>query len=555
MRKAEVTLYLTVVFILANLWMVEAKTLYVSGRSGSVSSDCREVAPCPIKEGIKIAKKGDIVQFEPGDCRCPFDTLRNGVTFRGASGLLTRLLDDGNSRNGKQIVRITHNDIILEGFVIDGERRMNSGHGLVRMGNTARTVIRGNRIINSGSAHISVGGSIKNSVIDTVEISNNTLCGSGYVGEFGEAIYVADHKGTSKVKNIRIFGNEICEFSDNGVDLKPGATGVRIFENWFHDQVERSGRQGNQGTIVTQDTGNRIYDNIFENVIGGSSVFNLASHADTQVTGNVIIGVKKTKTLVRKRTGLNSSSTVVRDNQFCGTNTKSAAFEPGLIVQGNTGIDLPTIDCAPRRAKIMTLYQAHRMGDVVAPIPLADLKVTDIFLTRFGDNDIRLVFETVDGSPVRVKERAYLEGSVRFFNLEGKILEIRRNKPAKLRLGNLGPGWIWYLKTHVPEGVNIRMQADKGWVTGAPEINQQLENFHPIPIQPVIEMTQGQSGSCKGEVMVSPRADGNGQKIACTGETRGALTFEFEPKDIAFCPGNVVVTGNPWDPFVVIECQ
>lgn len=555
----SVAIAICIVFMMGHVSSAEAKTIYVSGLLGpeiDVNADCTEAAACSVDGGIKAAQKGDVVQFSPGDCRCPFETQKDGVTFRGAPGLTTRLLDDRDASNGNQIVRIIHDDIVIEGFVIDGEKRPNSGHGLVRMGSAKRIVIRGNRIVNSGSAHISLGGSMRESRIQVVEISNNTLCDSGFTGEFGEAIYISDVRGTSRVKEVRIFGNEICRFSDNAIDLKPGATEVEAFDNWIHDQIERAGKQGNQGTIVTQDWGHHIHHNIFENLIGGSSVFNLAAHAENRVRENVIIGVTNTTNLVRSRTGGNQDDTIVTQNQFCNVNTKSLASDlDGINVFNNNGLDLPEVDCAPRRAALMAQYEGHRSDAKDEPSPLADLNVTDIFLARFSDVDVRLVFETVDGSPVQVSRRVYKEDSVRFFDLDGRPLGIRRNKAAEERPEGPGPGWVWHLMDPLANDENIRMEADAGWITGGPAINQELQNFNAPPVVPVVDMMSGDSGSCEGEVMIFPRTNGNGNLIVCSGAQRKGVDYEFNPGDSANCPGEVMLSGNGWDPFVVIQCQ
>ena len=508
-------LWFALVFFFITIIVVDARTFHVTEKGTGAA--CTTQAPCTVYTAIDKAIAGDIIQFAPGNCRCGFNTKRPGVTFRGAPNHKTRLLASSRTL-GNEIVGIHHSDTVLEYLDVDGERKPNSGHGLVRVGTKERELrdihIHFNRIRNSGNTLISVGGSIKESRIRDFWIVGNLLCDdddspllniiapqdAGFHG-FGEAIYLGDHKGTGLIRDGFIHANELCRFTDNGIDLKPPTRNIDIRYNLFRNQIIRRKGDQNYGTLVAQGSGHQFRENRIVDVVGGTSVFNLVSGAGIRVQDNVIMRVRDTETLVRRRGDNDGTPTIVTKNAFCDVNTKRITTDRGLRVNNNQGLDTKAIDCNSRfielsaaAAEVLALYK-DTWGEVDTGPQLPALTITNILYTRYGENDIRLWFQTSDGSPAHPEKRQYQKGAVTFSKLDGTPLPYRKSKPA-----GPGDGWVWYLDTPWPKDEDIRMRAADGWLTGAPAVDRVINNWQET--EPIVELKHGQAVLCDGELKI-----------------------------------------------------
>jgi len=511
---------------------VMASVLHVSLTGTGVA--CTSEEPCTVSAAVRQARRGDVILFPPGDFKTPFDTQHPGVTFAGAPNFGTRLLWSSGS-TGKHIIGIKHDDTVIMGLVVDGEGRSNSGHGLVRIGSSEGVHILANKVLNSGASLINAGGSWKDSTIRNLKIEGNYLCHSGLDRdyEYGEAIYISDFENTGKTKGVEIFFNEICQFADNGIDLKPPSQDVNIHDNYFHDQVRRPGKEGNQGTLVLQGKGHRVERNLFSNVEGGSSILNVATKANIRIENNVIsnarVDLKLEKpAIIRERTVGSGTDTIIENNIFCGLNSKKVEQKPGLVVRDNLGLGTEVPNCTARaeliRETVKRGMAEARARAVVLPQPLPALKAPWATWAELGENVVRVYIQAEGGENPEMQRRTYREGSVRFELVDGSPVPLDREKRAK---DDHLPGWVFYLSPPFPRQP-IKLIAEEGWITGLPKMELMLPfagklpepepvpepdpepepRPEPVPVPVPVELEGGQTATCTGRVDVVTMENG-----------------------------------------------
>ena len=496
---------------------VMASVLHVSLAGTGVA--CTLSLPCTVPVAVSQARRGDVVLFPPGDFPTPFDTQREGVTFAGAPDFQTRLLWSSAS-TGKHIIGIKHDDIVVMGFYVNGMGQSNSGHGLIRIGSSKNVHLLANKVENSGASLINAGGSWKGANIRDLKIEGNYLCNSGLDPdyEYGEAIYISDFEGTGETKNVEIAFNIICKFADNGIDLKPPSRNVHIHDNHFFDQVERPGKEGNQGTLVMQGHGHRVERNLFEHLDGGSSILNVATKADILIENNVFTDANinldlEKAALIRQRTSGSQEDTVVRNNVFCDTNSKKVEQKSGLVVRDNLGLGTEEPDCEARAELIKETVKRGmaeaRAKAIILPQPLPALKAPFATWAELGENVVRVYIQAEGGVDPEMRRRTYQEGSVRFELSDGTPVLLDREKRAK---DDHLPGWVFYLKEPFPKEP-IKLVAEEGWITGLPAMELMLPFLaeplpEPEPAPEPVTLEGGQTATCMGRVDVMTLEDG-----------------------------------------------
>ena len=431
-----------------------------------------------LKTAHDQARSGDVIIFAEGDCPAAFDTVMPGLTYRGSPNRMSRLIYDDTIRpKGSQLIGIYHDDITIEGLTLDGERKSTT-HGVLRAGTCRRLTIRYNVFVNAGNSHINLGGSIKNATISHVEIYGNVIRSSGYGSEYGEAIYLGDFEGSGSVSAVNIFLNEIADFTDNGIDLKPPVRNVGVFENYIHTQTKRYSGQVNTGCIVAQGNNIRVNGNAFENIDGGSSLYNLNARAAIHVYENVVLGVQS-QYFVRNRGSNNTTDSIVENNALSDMSTTGNRLSSGLVVRNNTEIPRAQAQVSIDVIKSRVADECSTEPGVTPgpePEPVIDLAVDRISWGELGSNVVRVYVRDTNGDDIDMASRTLTEGVTRFVDVSnGQELALQ---DERLSLEGQDPGARFRLAPGHPTGP-IQMIAPEHWMTGAEAINAILPYHNP----------------------------------------------------------------------------
>lgn len=311
-----------------------AKTLYVKSK-GSGSS-CSKSKPCSMSTGISKSRSGDTVVFKSGTyTRNNLVTKKSNVTYKA-------------ERKGKAIIKtkksplasIKHSGTTLDGLVFDGQSRTRGIDLSQASGNLSNIRIRNCTVKNVRDIGIVVKPR-RGRKLSRITIENNTIDGTGKRG-VGEAVYLGNDRlrirggrPVVEVENVSIKRNKFRNFTDNCVDMKPGARRVTMSNNTCERQLRARGGR-NHGTIVVRGLDNKVYNNKIDNVLGGQAVFNVAARGGNRVYNNTVRKSTRTNLAIRTRErGYGSKASEVKNNTFYQLSSKRISARFGLKVSGN----------------------------------------------------------------------------------------------------------------------------------------------------------------------------------------------------------------------------
>ena len=311
-----------------------AKTLYVKP-SGS-GSTCSSSKPCSLFTGLRKARGGDTLVFKSGTYKkSNLTTKTSNVTYRA-------------EKKGKAIIRtkksplaaIKHSGTTLDGLVFDGQKQVRGVDFSQASGNLSNIKIRNCTIKNTRGIGITLKAR-RGKKITKVTIEKNTIESTGH-RSVGEAIYIGDDKPriskgkpVVEVENVTIKHNKFRRFTDNCVDMKPGARKVTFAYNTCAQQLKARGGR-NHGTVVVRGLDNKVYSNKIENVLGGQAVFNVAAKGGNKVYNNTVKRSISTNLAIRTRErGYGSKASEVTNNTFSKLSSNRISARYGLKVRGN----------------------------------------------------------------------------------------------------------------------------------------------------------------------------------------------------------------------------
>ncbi len=327
-------LYLSVAIAVLTPLVAFAKTLYV--KPNGSGSTCSSSWPCSLSTGIKKARGGDTVILKSGTyTKSNLVTKTSNVTYRA-------------DKKGKAVIRtkksplaaIKHSGITLDGLYFDGRKSTRGVDLSQASGSISNIKIRNCTIKNVRDIGIAMNPRSSRK-ISRVTIENNTIDGTGHRG-VGEAIYIASDKPRIKggrpvaqVENVTIKRNKLRNFTDNCVDMKPGARKVTFSNNTCERQLKARGGR-NHGTIVVRGLDNKVYSNKIENVLGGQAVFNVAARGGNKIYNNTVKKSIRTELAIKTRErGYGSKASEVTNNTFSQLSSKRVQVRYGLKVRGN----------------------------------------------------------------------------------------------------------------------------------------------------------------------------------------------------------------------------
>ncbi len=311
-----------------------AKTLYVKPNGNG--STCSSSRPCSMSTGISKSRSGDTVVFKSGTyTKDNLATKTSNVTYKA-------------ERKGKAIIKtrksplaaIKHSGTTLDGLVFDGQKRTRGVNMSQASGNLSNIKVRNCTVKNVRDIGIAVKPR-RGRKLSKITIENNWVDGTGNRG-VGEAIYVANDrprirggKPVVEVENVSIKRNRFRNFTDNCVDIKPGARKVTFSNNTCENQRKARGGR-NHGTIVVRGLDNRVYNNKINNVLGGQAVFNVAARGGNRIYNNTVRKSIKTGLAIKTRErGYGSKASEVTNNSFSQLSSNRVQAQYGLKVHGN----------------------------------------------------------------------------------------------------------------------------------------------------------------------------------------------------------------------------
>lgn len=314
-----------------------AKTLYV--KSNGSGSSCSRSKPCSLKTGLSKTRSGDTLVFKDGTyIKSNLITKTSNVTYRA-------------DRKGKAIIKtkksplalIKHSGTTLDGLVFDGQKRTR-GIDLSQASRSLSNI----KIKNCTVKNVRDTGILlrarRGRKLSRITIENNTVDGTGHRG-VGEAIYVASDsprirggKPVVEAENITIKRNKFRNFTDNCIDMKPGARKVTFSHNTCEKQVRARGGR-NHGTIVVRGLDNKVYSNKIQNVLGGQAVFNVAARGGNKIYKNTVKKSIRTELAIKTgERGYGSKASEVTNNSFSQLSSRRVQAKYGLKVRNNRGL-------------------------------------------------------------------------------------------------------------------------------------------------------------------------------------------------------------------------
>jgi hypothetical protein len=255
-------------------------------------------------------------------------------------------------------VHIKHSYLIIRGIHFDGQKKAGTQGGIKFAGQEVSTpphhIIFEDNVVEktyASGVHLTYG---QHDII----IRNNFINGTGYGAYWGEGFYIG-HKtdATKSVYNVEMYGNDIRDFTENGIETKQYSYNIVVRNNIFRDQVvgqdhgvtPQKGR-GNHGTIQIGGHSNKVYNNVVHNCKGGMASLVVKPNAGHKIYNNVVYnGVEPTKSAIRmqdwgtQRPKWAYPPSEIYNNTFYNmTNHGGQGIDPsGLVIRNNLGINLP----------------------------------------------------------------------------------------------------------------------------------------------------------------------------------------------------------------------
>ena len=262
---------------------------------------------------VAAAGPGDVIRIDA--------TINAVLRYTGASGSATQpititaapgaWIDPGNHENNTAALLVMG----VEHVQVAGVNVRNSGFGIWMAGVTgtpeAPVLVHGNEINGTGHAALVVSGHGPGFTPGTdpsnyVQISSNTIRRTGLeFPQFGEGIYIG-HGGTEWIdttSNVTVVENDISETTAEGVDIKPGTSGIRVEANLIHDLSPIYG--GAISAHYTNLRPNPDVGDLDDVLIRGNAIWNVTrggagssdhaiwvGHGGVTVTGNTIWGAQ-----------------------------------------------------------------------------------------------------------------------------------------------------------------------------------------------------------------------------------------------------------------------
>lgn len=336
---------------------VFAKDYYVAP-SGS-NTDCTQTVPCSLTTGLDMGSQpGDEVILLDGVYPETFVTRHNGTQTQYITIRAQNTRQAIFRPSGVTLAHIKHSYLIIRGIHFDGQKKAGTQGGIKFAGPEVSTpphhIIFEDNVVEktyASGVHLTYG---QHDII----IRNNFINGTGYGAYWGEGFYIG-HKtdATKSVYNVEIYGNDIRDFTENGLETKQYSYNIVVRNNIFRDQVvvqdhgvtPPEGR-GNNGTIEIGGHSNKVYNNIVYNCKGGMASLVVKPNAGHKIYNNVVYNsVEPTKSAIRMQDwgtqwpkGAHPPSEIYNNTFYNMTNYGGQGIDPsGLMIRNNLGINLP----------------------------------------------------------------------------------------------------------------------------------------------------------------------------------------------------------------------
>jgi hypothetical protein len=215
------------------------RTLHVvpgsGGGDGSVANPFRGVAAAQA-----VARPGDIFLVHAGDYGGRIAFNKGGTA--GGNHIVWKGAGDGETRFDGIDIAASH--LWIEGVTI-----RNRPNGIYSIGAPTEIVVTRNRLVNNHyGIHLGQGGSnwyiADNDITGDTDAASESLSGEGIELNHSSGHVVAHNRITrvadgisSPDTNVDIYGNDIFDTSDDGIEVDGGGANVRIWGNRVHNAV------------------------------------------------------------------------------------------------------------------------------------------------------------------------------------------------------------------------------------------------------------------------------------------------------------------------------